>query len=150
MTQKLIEKLAQKYGLKLTPLRKDVLLILAQAKQPLGAYAILEILRTLRESAEPPTVYRVLEFLEQHHVVHKLSHNNTYVVCKTLQHQDQASIVFTCNKCHRSAEFLDNKIINYLNKISAQQHITLTNQVLEINGECKNCGASLERSDITI
>lgn len=134
------EQLALQHGFKLTSLRKDILYILGQVKQPLGAYAILEILRKTRQSAEPPTVYRVLEFLEKQSVVHRLSHNNTYILCQTSNHEHQTSLVFTCKKCQRSVEFIDSKISNYLNKISAEHHITLSNQVLEITGECENCG----------
>lgn len=137
------EQLALQHGFKLTSLRKDILQILAQVNLPLGAYAILEILRKTRQSAEPPTVYRVLEFLEKQNVVHRLSHNNTYILCQNLDHEHQTSIVFTCKKCQHSAEFIDSKISNYLARISVEHHIILENQVLEVTGECKNCSKQL-------
>src|SRR3712207_8293286 len=34
-----------------------------EAEQPVGAYALLDKLKTLRSGAAPPTVYRALDFL---------------------------------------------------------------------------------------
>lgn len=137
--QELITYLAHHYGFKLTPLRQQILLILIEVNQPLGAYNLLDKLKETRKSAKPPTVYRVLEFLEKQNVIHRLSHNNTYVICKTVKPHLETSIVFTCRRCHQSTEFLDKKMIQYLKKLTSAQNIVLSDQVLEITGECQNC-----------
>lgn len=139
MSQKLIAQLATYYGFKLTPLRQEILSILININQPIGAYALLDRLKETRKTAKPPTVYRVLEFFEKQNVIHKLSHNNTYVICKTLNPHNEASIIFTCRKCQQSTEFLDKKIIQYLNRLTTAHHIILSDQVFEISGECQQC-----------
>ena len=58
--------------MRLTPLRQDILDILRANNKPLGAYEILEKLKHKRPNAEPPTVYRVLDFLIDSKCVHRI------------------------------------------------------------------------------
>ena len=143
MSKLLFEKLTKQYKIKITPLREEIILILSQASQPLGAYSILEALRKKRPSAEPPTVYRVLEFLEKSHIIHRLAHNNTFLICKTENHHGLTSIVFTCQNCKQSAEFFDKKIVHYLEQISKNKDLIMDNAVIEITGQCKQCKHNL-------
>ena len=50
-------------GAQLTELRRQVLQLVLEAGQPIGAYALLDRLRGARPGAAPPTVYRALDFL---------------------------------------------------------------------------------------
>ena len=50
-------------GLRLTPLRREVLELVAKARRPVKAYDLLESLRDRHAGAAPPTVYRALDFL---------------------------------------------------------------------------------------
>ena len=50
-------------GAQLTALRRQVLRLVLEAEQPVGAYALLDKLKDLRGGAAPPTVYRALDFL---------------------------------------------------------------------------------------
>ena len=68
-------------GARLTPVRQRVLEIIWQSHRPLGAYAILEVLSAEGHSPAPPTVYRALEFLLTHGLVHRLSSLNAFVGC---------------------------------------------------------------------
>jgi len=68
-----VEQSCAKKGLALTPLRRQILTILAHAPAPLGAYAIIEELsREQHKAVAPPTVYRTLEFFLENGFLHKI------------------------------------------------------------------------------
>jgi len=134
-----IQQFALTHRFKLTDLRQAVLTILLESPQPLGAYEILHILRKTRPSAEPPTVYRVLDFLEKQQVVHHLSHNNTFMLCHIAQRHQDVSVVFTCSQCQQAQEFSDPNLVAYLAVLAQAQHIVISNPILQISGQCKDC-----------
>ncbi|MDY6815939.1 MAG: transcriptional repressor, partial [Pseudomonadota bacterium] len=51
---------------RLTPTRERVLELIWQSHKPLGAYDVLAELTAEGQNAAPPTVYRALDFLQQH------------------------------------------------------------------------------------
>jgi len=53
-----------------TDLRKQVLSLVCRSEQPLGAYALLDLMKDSGRSAAPPTVYRTLDFLQATLPVH--------------------------------------------------------------------------------
>ena len=59
----LADVLCRERGVRLTELRRRVLEILWNSPTPLGAYAILDVLREDGRLGAPPTVYRALDFL---------------------------------------------------------------------------------------
>ena len=75
------EAVCAERGARLTPVRRRVLEIIWQSHRPLGAYAILEVLSGEGHSPAPPTVYRALEFLLTHGLVHRLSSLNAFIGC---------------------------------------------------------------------
>lgn len=127
--------------LKLTELRKDVLKIFIQAKNPISAYDVLDKLKKKRESAEPPTVYRVIEYFVDKHVLHRIDAENKYVFCTQLDHPNKKyhGIIFLCNSCHSSTEVMDNSYADFLNKLSRHHHFQIDNSVIEIKGVCEKC-----------
>src|SRR5690606_29433035 len=68
-------------GLRLTPLRLEVLELVAASEKPVKAYDLLDRLKTDRAGAAPPTVYRALDFLLDNGFIHKLESINAYVGC---------------------------------------------------------------------
>ena len=69
-------------GVRLTLLRQRVLTVLEEAGEPVKAYAILEALRQPAARPIPPaSVYRALDFLQQHGLAHKLETLNAFVAC---------------------------------------------------------------------
>ena len=82
------EKTCKERGLRLTPIRRRVLELVWASHEPVKAYDILDILRSERDSAAPPTVYRALEFLLGEGLVHKIESLNAYVGCGEPGHAD--------------------------------------------------------------
>ncbi|MCK5886619.1 MAG: transcriptional repressor, partial [Alcanivorax sp.] len=66
---------------RLTPIRERVLELIWQSHKPLGAYDILAKLSSDGHNAALPTVYRALDFLLQHGLVHRIASLNAFVGC---------------------------------------------------------------------
>lgn len=126
---------------KLTQLRADVLHILERADKPLKAYNILAELRKVRPKAQPPTVYRVLEFLKLHNVVHEITHQHSYALCQSdcEQHIQHTNILFVCQKCDHVDEACGDKVLKALVPITKKHHFQPNNSTLELLGFCQHC-----------
>lgn len=133
----------------LTKLRSDVLTIFKQNKSPIKPYEILERLRKIRPNAQPPTVYRVLEFLKSKNVIHELLSQKKYILC---QH-DQAHCSFCakeqkhclitmliCSKCQKVKELQDNQLANSIKNHAKQNGYCLPDSsTFEFIGLCNDC-----------
>lgn len=141
MTTDKLSKLCIDPSIKLTDLRKDVLSILYTQDKPMGAYDILDELKKKRPNAEPPTVYRVLEFLVEVKLVHRIESQNAFVCCSHLneaQTQHQA-ILLSCKECQGSFEFKDENVIHAIKKFADKNHLQVDSALLEVKGVCKSC-----------
>ena len=74
-------EICAKHGERFTELRGRVLELVWDSHRPIGAYAILERLKSDGRSAAPPTVYRALDFLMGVGLVHRIESLNAYVGC---------------------------------------------------------------------
>ena len=86
-----VEHASEERGLRLTPLRKEVLELVAAADKPVKAYDLLDQLRERHGNAAPPTVYRALDFLLENGFIHKLESINAFVSCHHPAEAHQAS-----------------------------------------------------------
>ncbi|MDG1462466.1 MAG: transcriptional repressor, partial [Gammaproteobacteria bacterium] len=60
-------------GVRLTPKRKLVLSCLVQSERALSAYELIDICKAETDDRLPPmSMYRILDFLRNEHLVHKL------------------------------------------------------------------------------
>lgn len=132
-------------GAQLTPLRRLVLRLVLQAGQPVGAYALLERLRGERGGgAAPPTVYRALDFLLEHGLVHKLERLNAFLPCVASHdgpdgghaHPHQFLI---CRACGRAAEVGDHAVARALEEVAARLGFRLERATVEAEGLCAAC-----------
>ena len=67
-------------GARLTPVRRRVLELILMSDQPTGAYALLAALQRGRCKLGPPTVYRALEFLLAHRLIHKIETASAFII----------------------------------------------------------------------
>jgi Fur family transcriptional regulator, zinc uptake regulator len=135
-----VELSCAKKGLLLTPLRRQILAILAQAPAPLGAYAIIEELsREQHKAVAPPTVYRTLEFFLEHGFLHKIESRNAYAPCEHLGH-DHHGILLICGRCGRTDEIENPRFDKLLQETAAKAGFVAQRQVVEVEGLCQSCG----------
>ena len=132
------EDYCSEHNLRLTPVRRQVLEILASGHKALGAYDILEKLRPMGYKSQPPIVYRSLEFLERHGFVHKIEKLNAYVAC--LFHEEEHVPAFLiCRNCETVAETSHQRSPDLVTHFAQVNEFTIEKTVLEAEGLCHNC-----------
>ena len=75
------DEICGRRGARLTELRRRVLEVVWNTHQPIGAYDIIEALGGGGRSAAPTTIYRVLSFLEEQSLIHRIESLNAYIGC---------------------------------------------------------------------
>lgn len=137
--QRQVESACAGQGLHLTPLRRQVLAILAESRAPLGAYAIIDRLsRVEGKPIAPPTVYRTLEFFLDHGFLYKIESRNAYAPCEHLGHAHHGALLL-CEKCGRSNEIEDAKLDRLLKEAAARAGFAPHRQMVELVGLCREC-----------
>ncbi|WP_372783273.1 Fur family transcriptional regulator [Litorivivens sp.] len=130
-------------GARLTSLREQVLMKVWQSHKPLGAYAILEQLAAEGQGhPAPPTVYRALDFLQEHGLVHRLSSLNAYIGCD-LPGEPHDSQFLICRHCQTTVEMAAEPVSQALTSCAAARGFTIHHSSVEIVGSCPNCQAAV-------
>ncbi len=126
-------------GARLTPLREQVFRLVWSSHQPLGAYALMEMLaeQSTRKVA-PPTVYRALEFLLEQGLIHRINMLNAFVGC-THPHADHANNFLICEHCGVAIEFSASPLQTSINQTAGSFGFTITAQSIELMGSCEQC-----------
>jgi Fur family zinc uptake transcriptional regulator len=132
------EGLCQKRNQRFTELRKQVLSLVCQSQQPIGAYALLDLMKEAGRSAAPPTVYRALEFLQEQGLVHRLASNNTYLACAHPQHQHEA-VFLVCKRCGSTRELHTSGIYHAVEAMAEKVGFSVEHASVEVIGLCVNC-----------
>ena len=125
-------------GARFTALRRRVLELVWNSHAPVGAYALLEALRGEGHAAQPPTIYRALDFLLRQDLIHRLERRNAYIGC-TRPEQPHAAQFLICIDCGRAAELDDPAIGAALNRGAEAAGFRITAQTVEIEGLCADC-----------
>ena len=133
-----VEAASRARGLRLTPLRKEVLELIAGEHKPIKAYDLLALLREKHGNAAPPTVYRALDFLLDNGFIHKLESINAFVSC---HHPDEAHQVpfLICDVCSSAQEVCDERVASLIEAQASALGFRPQAQTLEVHGVCKRC-----------
>jgi Fur family zinc uptake transcriptional regulator len=144
------EALCQKRGVKLTPLRREVLRLVLEADAPIGAYALLDQLKASRAKAAPPTVYRALDFLLEQGLIHRLERLNAFMGCvEALEGHDHDHAhdhphqFLICRGCGATREISDHGVANAISAAAAKAGFSAARATVEIEGLCGKCGDAL-------
>lgn len=127
-------------GLKLTALRQTILTILYEHSNPLSAYDILRVLKLTHPKAEAMTVYRILHFLEQNHLIHRITSCNTYAACDMFNHEHHAQLLL-CESCGYAEEIEIKQLEIAVQTALKQYHFKASAKPTEIFGICGGCQA---------
>ena len=132
------ETVCRTRGARLTGQRRKVLEIIWKSHVPVGAYDILAVLSPDQRPAAPPTVYRALEFLQAHGLVHKIESLKAFVGC---QHpgEDHVGQFLICERCGNTAEIEDPQIADAVEGRAAAAGFRITEVTLEVRGLCPVC-----------
>ena len=133
-----VEHASKERGLRLTPLRKEVLQLVASAGKPVKAYDLLDQLRERHGNAAPPTVYRALDFLLENGFIHKLESINAFVSCHHPAEAHQVPFLI-CDTCDSAQEVCDERVAELIEAQARALGFRPQAQTLEVHGICKNC-----------
>lgn len=137
------EHQCQSSGVRLTQKRRLILEILLENDQPQSAYEISDLYQQKSGDKIPAmSVYRMLDFLMENGLVHKLTSTNKFLACSHIacSHSHQSPQFLICDKCHSVNEIgIDNKVISALEKSIDAKHFQLNSPQLELHGLCQNC-----------
>ncbi|HET6305838.1 MAG TPA: Fur family transcriptional regulator [Rhodopila sp.] len=133
--------LCESRGARLTDLRRQVLGLILDRESPTGAYDLLDQLRSTRHGAAPPTVYRALEFLQEHGLVHKLERLSAFVGCiaDDEHDHDHAAQFLICRTCGKVTELEDHELAHALEDAARRLGFKVGKATIEAEGQCAAC-----------
>ncbi len=137
------ERKCRNRGVRLTEKRKLVLAGLLVSDKALSAYELVDLCKQEFSKVIPAmTVYRILEFLQQQQLAHKLNLANKYVACCDIgcDHSHQVTQFLICGKCQRVKEINLGKLTQEELKHDVEEAgFQLVSPQLEINCVCDEC-----------
>lgn len=137
------EKQCQLRGTRLTPKRKTVLKGLLKSKHAMTAYELADHCKEeLGESIPTMSVYRILEFLENENLVHKLKLANRYVACIHIacDHRHVAPQFLICTQCYKVEEVdISRSTMSTLRRNVEGAGFELVSEQIELDCICAKC-----------
>lgn len=134
-----VETACVERGLRLTPLRTQLLQLIVIAARPIKAYDLLSEMTASNGVTAPMTVYRTLAFLVEHGFVHRLESMNAVVGCRHPEIRHSVPFL-VCEQCHAAFELEDNQIAGLLDSLAKGRGFQPRAQTLEVQGLCYRCG----------
>jgi Fur family zinc uptake transcriptional regulator len=130
-------------GVKLTDKRRRILKVVLESVEPLSAYQIADQYRDLHgKTLSVMSVYRMLNFLKENELVHRLETTNQYLPCSHIScnHAHEVPQFLICNSCHTVAEVgIRKEILKELSTNIEDTGFALARQQLEFHGLCRDC-----------
>lgn len=136
-----VEAACRERGLRLTPIRAQVLGFIADAGAPVKAYDLLDRMRVEGGvgAAAPPTVYRALDFLLDNGFIHKLASINAFIACHHPSAEPHSVPFLICDSCQNAVELEDEQVARTLEARARASGFEPRAQVLEVHGTCGDC-----------
>jgi Fur family zinc uptake transcriptional regulator len=125
-------------GARLTEIRRRVLELVWSSHAPIGAYSVLEALRQDGRNAAPPTVYRALDFLLEHGLIHRIESLNAFVGCPRPDSRHVSQFLI-CTDCRDVAELADPAIGSAVARGASAAGFVVNRLTIEMQGLCPNC-----------
>lgn len=133
----------KQHGARLTVKRKRVLSGLLKSEKALSAYELIDYCKDeFGESIPAMSVYRILDFLQQERLVHKLNLANKYVACAhiTCNHDHAVPQFLICRQCLKVKEIsISKSTIDELENNVQEADFHLVSPQLEMNCLCDQC-----------
>lgn len=132
------ERICARRGSRLTALRREVLEMVAESHEAAGAYEIIDRMARRGPRPAPMTVYRALDFLASHDLVHKIESRNAYIACSRT-HADGAAVLLVCDGCGRVEELAAGDPVEGLRQDARRAGFEPRRVVAEVLGSCASC-----------
>jgi Fur family zinc uptake transcriptional regulator len=122
-------------GERFTPLREHVLELIITDGGAIKAYDLLDRLSPDLGSPKPPTVYRALDFLSKHGLIHRVEAINAFIACDH-KHEGHLAEFFICETCQSVEERHAHDHTN-----CKPDGFNIHRSVVEHYGQCARCAA---------
>ncbi len=144
-------RLCTERGARLTPLRHRVLELIWRGHAPANhapvrAYDLLARLSDKGARAAPPTVYRALEFLLAHGLIHRIESLNAYVGCMHPEGAHGGQFLI-CEVCGAAAEVHDPRVDAAVARRAEELGFAVRRKTIEVEGICPPCQRRREPDD---
>ena len=133
-----MEALCRRRGGRLTPQRRAVLEMLLLAKRPQSAYELRDTLLPSDPSITPASVYRCLDFLMEHGLVHRLETTRSFVACDHPEHAHAVQFLI-CRQCGTVVETEDKRVSSATSSLGARLGFDVDHRTVELTGVCADC-----------
>ena len=131
------------HGAKLTTKRKHVLGALLKSGKALSAYELIDLCKEEYDETLPAmSMYRILDFLQEEGLVHKLNLANKFVACShiTCDHAHAIPQFLICGSCQKVEEIsIPADTIGVLQQNVKDAGFHLVSSQLEMNCICDTC-----------
>ena len=134
------DALCRQRGARLTTMRRRVLELIWDGHRAVKAYDLLDRLSENGKPVRPPTVYRALDFLMAHGLVHRVDSLNAFVGCSGADAHHNAQFLI-CQECGEVSEMDGAAISKAVAGQAEQAGFTVHRQTVELHGECPRCAA---------
>lgn len=130
--------LCARRGARLTALRREVLELIWQDHTAVKAYDLLGRLGRSEGGAKPPTVYRALDFLLAHGLIHRLESLNAYVGCPEPDQAHDGTFLI-CDGCGAVSELRLDALDALLERGADAESFAVRRRTVEMRGACVAC-----------
>ncbi len=130
--------LCQQQGGRMTRHRRAVLRSLLVEKRPRSAYELRDMLRSEDASVTPASVYRCLDFLVEHGLVHRIETRKSFVACEHPDHPHTGQFLI-CRRCDTVVEVEDKRVAAATENLSHRLGFRLDHLTIELTGICTMC-----------
>lgn len=125
-------------GARLTPMRRAVLAEIWGGHDASKAYDLIDRLSKPGHAIKPPTVYRALDFLLAHGLIHRIESLNAFIGCHHPQTPHQA-ILLICDRCGEIEEQSNESLNALIQTLADASGFTPSRQSVELRGTCRHC-----------
>lgn len=118
-------------------MRLKVLQAYLNAKRPLSAYGLPEIL-DLKPQSAMMGIYRALEFLEEINAIHRVEMLGSYVVCRQWG-RAHTPIMLLCANCGAVEEIVSHAVLEMFDDDLQTVRFQRRRATIELRGLCAAC-----------
>ncbi len=132
-------KICTARGTQFTPQRRAVFRLILEARTPITAYELLNLLRVSHANATPATIYRAIEFLAANDLIHKVESLSAFIPCIDVAGHGHAAQFYICQRCGAVAERDNTAVLEALEAAAAEIGFQSANIIVEVEGLCSAC-----------
>jgi Fur family ferric uptake transcriptional regulator len=136
-------ELLRRDGGRITKPRRAVLECLADSDRSLSPNAVMEKIKNGREpiDVDLATVYRNLEALQAHGLVHRVGPNADFVACAHATCEVDLHLIVHCSKCGLTQELdIPEELLSPMKKyVHRRTGYQFDEHFMQMSGACKSC-----------